>query len=118
MRHGSERRGDRKEPQRRLVDVAEKLGVDRGYLRHTDFRVGGGRRAMEQLLELDQPPDAVFAANNLTGVGVLEVLVERGLKPPAFGLAIFGDLPFATLAPTEITIVHLPSHHLGATAAR
>ena len=34
-----------------------------------DYRVEGGRRAMSALLDLPQPPDAVFAANNLTGLG-------------------------------------------------
>ena len=38
--------------------------------------------------------------------------------PPTFGLAIFGDLPFALLAPSGIVTVSSPSRHLGETAAR
>jgi LacI family transcriptional regulator len=88
------------------------------HLHHTDYRVEGGRRAMSALLDLPQPPDAVFAANNLTGVGALQVLLERGLGPPAFGLAVFGDLPFALPGPVGIVSVRSPSRHLGETAAR
>ena len=65
-----------------------------------------------------QPPDAVFAANNLTGLGALQVLLEHGLAPPAFGLAVFGDLPFALHTPPGIVTVSSPSRHLGETAAR
>ena len=88
------------------------------HLHHTDFRVDGGRRAMAALLDLPQPPDAVFAANNLTGVGALQVLLERGLAPPDFGLAVFGDLPFALPWSGGHRLGALPSRHLGETAAR
>jgi LacI family transcriptional regulator len=87
------------------------------YLRHADYRVDGGRGAMTDLLSMDEPPDAVFVANNLMSVGALQVLVQRGQVPPAFGVASFGDLPFAALAPDGITVVHLPARHLGVTAA-
>ena len=40
---------------------------------------GGGRARMTELLERQNPPDAVVAGNNLVGVGALQVLNERGL---------------------------------------
>jgi LacI family transcriptional regulator len=87
------------------------------YLRYSDYRVDGGRDAMRDLLAMSIPPDAVFVTNNLMIVGALQVLVESGLTPPAVGVAMFGDLPFAALAPTGITVVHLPARQLGVTAA-
>lgn len=87
------------------------------YLRYSDYHVAGGRHAMRDLLSMTAPPDAVFVTNNLMAVGALQELVERNLTPPAFGVAVFGDLPFAVLAPSDITIVHLPARHLGVTAA-
>jgi LacI family transcriptional regulator len=72
---------------------------------------------MRDLLAMSVPPDAVFVTNNLMSVGALQVLVENGLIPPAVGVAMFGDLPFAALAPTGITVVHLPARQLGVTAA-
>ena len=73
---------------------------------------------MRELLGLTEPPDAVFAANNLIGLGALRVLRESGLTPPDFGLAVFGELPFELPPPTEIVTVQSPSRHLGETAAR
>jgi LacI family transcriptional regulator len=91
--------------------------ADDAYLRHSDYRVDGGRAAMIDLLAMPQPPDAVFVANNLMSVGALQVLVEQDLTPPAIGMATFGDLPFAALIPAGITVLHLPARQLGITAA-
>ena len=73
---------------------------------------------MDDLLNMPEPPDAVFVANNLMSVGALQVLLQRGQLPPAIGLASFGDLPYAALAPEGITVVHLPARHIGVTAAK
>ena len=86
-------------------------------LRHTNYRVEGGRAAMTELLSLPEPPDAVVVANNLMGIGALQALLAAGLTPPQFGLAVFGDLPFSPLAPSGITVIHLPARQLGVTAA-
>jgi LacI family transcriptional regulator len=91
--------------------------VDR-YLRHADFRVDGGYAAMLELLDLPEPPDAVFVANNLMAVGALRALIERDLMTPLIGIASFGDLPFATLSPRGVTVIPLPARLLGEAAAR
>lgn len=87
-------------------------------LRFDSFLVDGGRRVTEELLSLPEPPDAVVAGNNLIGVGVLQVLAERGLTPPRVGVAVIGSLPFTTLSPTAVTIIRLPAREMGMTAAR
>ena len=87
------------------------------YLQHANHRVDGGRAAMVELLSMDNPPDAIVATNNLMGVGALQILSEAGMTPPAVGVAVIGDLPFTTLDPATITLVHLPARNLGITAA-
>jgi len=87
------------------------------YLIHANYRVDGGRAGMNALLAMDEPPDAVVVMNNLMGVGALQVLSESGLTPPAFGVAVVGDLPFTTIAPSAVTVVHLPARQLGVSAA-
>ncbi|WP_432445391.1 LacI family DNA-binding transcriptional regulator [Streptomyces malaysiensis] len=57
--------------------------ADNTYIRHADFRVEGGRVAMRELLALPEPPDAVFVANNLMTIGVLDALGEAGRTRPA-----------------------------------
>ncbi|SDT42060.1 LacI family DNA-binding transcriptional regulator [Microlunatus soli] len=91
---------------------------DPQLLCHSTFRVDGGRDAMERLLTLPEPPDAVVAANNLMGVGILQLLNERRLAPPAIGVAVVGSLPFTTMSPRAVTVVRLPAREMGETAAK
>jgi LacI family transcriptional regulator len=100
-------------------EVASTRGMSdlTSYLRHANYRVDGGRAAMEELLALPEPPDAVVTTNNLMAVGALQVLSEAGIAPTQFGVAVVGDLPFTTFSPTAIVQVHLPARHLGTTAA-
>ncbi|WP_198169258.1 LacI family DNA-binding transcriptional regulator [Herbidospora daliensis] len=86
-------------------------------LRYADYRVDGGRAAMRDLLSLHEPPDAVVVANNLMAAGALDVLRERGLEPPRFGVAVFGDLPFTSLERQGVRVVDLPARNLGEAAA-
>jgi LacI family transcriptional regulator len=72
---------------------------------------------MEQLLALPEPPDAVVVANNLMGIGALQVLRAAELSPEQFGVAVFGDLPFSPLGPSGVTVIQLPARQLGFTAA-
>ena len=100
------------QPHDRQLEVGEDL------LKYADYRVDGGATAMRELLELAEPPDAVFIANNLMAVGALHVLADHGIQPPMIGIAVFGDLPYAAFAPDAIDVVPLPARHLGTTAAQ
>ncbi|MFD5214331.1 LacI family DNA-binding transcriptional regulator [Microbacterium sp. NPDC058345] len=102
----------------RAAHRAAGLAAPLELLRFSSFRVDGGRKAMEELLALPEPPDAVVAGNNLIGVGAIQVLTEHGLTPPRIGVAVIGGLPFTTLSPSAVTIVRLPARHMGVTAAR
>jgi LacI family transcriptional regulator len=107
----------RAEGWRDAVGSGKRAVPESEYLRYANFRVDGGQQAMRELLALPRPPDAVFVANNLMAVGAMQVLAEAGLLPPRTGLAVFGDLPFTPLMPQPVTIVHIPAHRIGTTAA-
>lgn len=83
-----------------------------------DFREQGGYKAMETLLDLPSPPDAVFVANNLMTVGAVECLVDRGVSiPESIGVVGFDDIPWAHLVRPSLTTVTQPTYELGRTAA-
>ncbi|UWF77424.1 MULTISPECIES: LacI family DNA-binding transcriptional regulator [Microbacterium] len=94
------------------------LEAPEDLLLFSSFRVDGGRQAMERLLALPEPPDAVVAGNNLIGVGAIQVLSERALTPPKVAVAVIGGLPFTTLSPSAVSVVRLPAREMGMTAAR
>ncbi|MCK2023722.1 LacI family transcriptional regulator [Microbacterium sp. kSW2-24] len=109
---------DRAAGWRQALTDAEREADIAALQRFATFRVDGARAAMEELLALPEPPDAVVAGNNLIGVGAIQVLTERGLTPPQIGVAVVGSLPFTTLSPTAVSLVRLPARHMGVTAAR
>ncbi|MFI5953380.1 LacI family DNA-binding transcriptional regulator [Cryptosporangium sp. NPDC051539] len=82
------------------------------------LNVASGRDAGERLLGLRNPPTAVFCANDLLALGVLQVMVSRGLSVPG-DLSIVGydDIEFAAAAAVPLSSVRQPRHLLGRTAA-
>lgn len=47
-----------------------------------DFSTRTGRQSTRQLLELDNPPTAIFASNDQSAIGVFEAAEEMGLRIP------------------------------------
>ena len=79
-----------------------------------------GRWGAEQLLALPraQRPDAVFAANDLVALGVLQALTLAGVRVPD-DIAIIGydDIEFAASAAIPLSSVRQPAQQLGSAAA-
>jgi LacI family transcriptional regulator len=77
-----------------------------------------GRDAGERLLGLSPRPTAVFCANDLVALGILQIMTERGVRVPD-DLAIVGydDIDFAAAAAVPLTSVRQPRRQLGRTAA-
>ncbi len=106
---------DRAEGWRQALEAAG-LHVHDELLAFADFRVEGGRSAMEALLALGDPPDAVLATNNLVGVGVLQAISHA--RRSDLGVGIIGDLPFATSNVENVSLLPLLPREMGLTAAR
>ena len=96
---------------------ASGIRYDKDLVRYADFREAGGYAAMESLLELADPPEALFAANNLMTVGALECLAKKGLQAPDdIAIVGFDDIPWADLVVPSLTTVAQPTYELGRTA--
>ena len=78
-----------------------------------------GRRAAERLASLDVPerPTAVFAANDLLALGLLQGFVSEGLSVPD-DIAIVGydDIDFAAAAAVPLSAVRQPRREIGVAA--
>ncbi|MEV0285858.1 MULTISPECIES: LacI family DNA-binding transcriptional regulator [unclassified Kribbella] len=93
------------------------IRYDKDLVRHADFREAGGYAAMESLLELPEPPEALFVTNNLMTVGALECLAKKGVRAPAdIAVVGFDDIPWADLVVPSLTTVAQPTYELGRTA--
>lgn len=76
--------------------------------------------AMARLLELDEPPTAVFCANNQVTVGALQVLIPwrraHSGRPPVALLAM-DEFPLCDLIDYPMTLITHDARALGRTAA-
>ncbi|OYD16783.1 hypothetical protein CH333_02720 [candidate division WOR-3 bacterium JGI_Cruoil_03_44_89] len=98
-----------------LKDYNIKLNPE--YIVDGNFQWEGGESAMHILLDLVQPPDAVFAANDPMAIGAMEAVKKRGLSiPKDMAIIGFDDIELARLVTPPLTTVHLPMYELGAMA--
>jgi len=93
--------------------------VDSAMLRRVPATAGGGIAGMRALLDLDEPPTAVFCINDLVAAGALKVCSFEGIRVPE-QMSIVGcdDIELATLLVPELTTIAIPARELGARAAR
>jgi LacI family repressor for deo operon, udp, cdd, tsx, nupC, and nupG len=80
--------------------------------------VGGGERALPQILALDPPPSAAFCYNDMTAIGLLHAARVHNLRIPG-DLAVVGfdDIPFASYVQPPLTTVAQPKPEMGRRAA-
>ncbi|OIV36876.1 LacI family transcriptional regulator [Mangrovactinospora gilvigrisea] len=104
--------------------AAAEAGLDEDAVRVEErgaLTVAEGRAAAHALLSgaAQAWPTAVFCANDLLALGVLQVMVERGVRVPD-DMAIVGydDIEFAAAAAVPLSSVRQPARLIGRTAAR
>ncbi len=98
--------------------AAAGLPFDPALLHPGGLHVPQGRGAGHALLDLPQPPSAIFAANDFCAFGVIEAARERGLRVPGdLSVVGFDDVPMAGQVRPALTTVHHPLHDLGHQAA-
>lgn len=70
--------------------------------------------AINDLMELKEKPDAIFAASDKLTTGCLKIFNKRGLKTPAdMGLAGFCNSELAELIYSPLTVVQQPAFEMG-----
>jgi LacI family transcriptional regulator len=93
--------------------------VPDGYVRPGRFSYEHGIAGGAALLDLPQPPTAVFAGSDETALGVIEAARVRGLRVPEdLSVVGFDDTPVARLAAPPLTTVRQPLREMGAVAVR
>jgi LacI family transcriptional regulator len=80
--------------------------------------VAAGREAGARLLALSRRPTAVFCANDLLALGVLQAVFAAGLRvPEQIALVGYDDIEFAAAAAVPLTSVRQPAESIGRVAA-
>jgi LacI family transcriptional regulator len=95
------------------------LPFDRDLVVEGDFGYESGFRAATRLLDLPEPPTAVFAANDQMALGVYEGVRRNGLRVPEdVSVVGFDDLPETRWSSPPMTTVRQPLVEMGMLAAR
>jgi LacI family transcriptional regulator, galactose operon repressor len=83
-----------------------------------DFEIGGGRTSARMLFSMENPPNAIFAGNDHTAWGVMEVAEELGLRlPEDVALVGFDNMSTSAHKRPPLTTVKQPFHEMGQRAA-
>lgn len=90
------------------------IDIDAALVRSGDFSALGGRRETHALMDLDDPPDAIFCANDFMALGCYEALKERRLAIPR-DVAVMGydDQEIAQHLVPLLSTVLLPHRQMG-----
>jgi LacI family transcriptional regulator len=84
------------------------------YIIKGDFRPQGGYFAAKKLINLKDPPTAIFACNDLMAFGVNHAITEAGYSiPQDFSLVGFDDIYLSTYVNPPLTTIRQPRIEMG-----
>ncbi|WP_055552718.1 LacI family DNA-binding transcriptional regulator [Streptomyces sp. NBRC 110028] len=90
------------------------LALPADHIGQGDFQADSGRRVTARFLDLPEPPEAIFAADNLMALGAMDEIRSRGLRvPDDVALAAFDDIPWFVHTDPPITAIAQPTGDLG-----
>lgn len=103
--------------QQALADAA--IPVEAELIREGDFMQQQGVVCANDLLDLPQPPTAIFASNDVSAFGVIEAAGKRGLRiPHDLSLLGFDDIPQAAQIYPALTTIRQPLAEMGRAAVQ
>lgn len=95
-----------------------KIPFRKDYVVDGDYTTEGGYRAMKQLIELPDPPTAVFCAGDLMAIGAMKLLRDKGLSVPSdVSIIGFDDIDLAEFVTPPLTTIRQNKQELGRKAA-
>jgi LacI family transcriptional regulator len=95
------------------------IPFDKSLVSYGDFTPESGFRAMNDLLEVQPLPSAVFVASDTVALGALQAIRQRGLRvPDDIALVGFDGIPLSAFIDPPLTTVRLPAYGLGWGAAQ
>lgn len=94
------------------------LAIDPALIQRTNFKAAAAETATDTLLDLPNPPTALFVCSGHSSLGVLRAVNRRGIKIPAeVSIVIFDDLDWEEAYNPPLTAIAQPAKLLGVTSA-
>ncbi|MFT2752812.1 LacI family DNA-binding transcriptional regulator [Clavibacter sp. Sh2088] len=93
------------------------IAFDPALVRSGFFLTALAREPARALLSMSDRPTAIFAANDLSGIAILQVAAELGIRVPEdLSVIGFDDIPEASQMTPPLTTIRQPMQRLGTTA--
>lgn len=87
------------------------------FIQKGDHTISGGYQAMLQMLAGNPRPTAVITSNDLTAIGALRAMHEKGLRvPDDISLIGFDDITVSSYTQPPLTSVRIPRNEIAETA--
>ncbi len=102
------------------IEALSKNGIsyDESLVIVTSLTSEEGVTAVQQLMELPNPPDAIFCGNDTTALSVMIYLRDKGVRiPQDFGIVGFSNEPFSKVVSPSISTIAQPGFKMGQKAA-
>lgn len=98
--------------------TAAGLPIDEDLIIRGDFRYASGASGARELLDLKEPPTAIFACNDVMAMAAMAAIREKGLAiPDDISIIGFDDIPQASFTSPPLTTVAQPIQDIGRIAA-
>lgn len=95
------------------------VSLDPQWIREGDFLQPGGYAQAVELMNLPNPPSAIFASNDIMAFGAMEAARERGKRiPHDISIIGFDDVPQAAQVHPPLTTIRQPLEEMGRRAAQ
>jgi LacI family transcriptional regulator len=99
-------------------NIADRYNLDLAIIKLKNLNTFSGEEAARRVLALDDPPTAIFCANDFLAFGVLRELIHLGVRVPQdMSLIGYDDISFARSLVVPLSSISQPAYELGFTAA-
>lgn len=96
-----------------------KLAITSEQILPTGFNIEDGKRAANEIIESGKIPDAIFASNDPSAIGAMQIFKKRGFKiPEDIAFVGFTESKMGAIIEPPLTSVLQPALEIGREAAR
>lgn len=108
----------------RLNGYQKALGMnnipeDEKYIFYGDFRMESGYDLTKKILNMTDPPTAIFVSNNMMTIGCIKALFEMNIRVPLdISIIVFDDIDMLNIMNMNISAVSRPTSLMGEMAMK
>lgn len=89
------------------------------YLRVVENSIEGGYLGAKKLIELEEPPQAIFTSSDSIAFGAMDAIKDKNLKiPEDVAVVGFDNVRMSNLVEPKLTTIEVPLHKMGVYGAR